>query len=148
VIDQRGMLFEPRVLAVQHGRPVRFDNSDPCNHGVRAAAARKENQFNVFVGAAQPVTKVFPPEKAPIQVDCALHGWMTAWVYVAEHPWAAVIDERGRFELKAVPPGRYTLLLRHPDTGMQERRQVEVKAGRAAEVAVEWKEARPKRDRK
>jgi plastocyanin len=148
VIDQKDMLFVPRIVAIQHGQPVRFDNSDPCNHSVRTLPALKENEMNVFVTAAQPVTKTFSVEKAPIQVGCSLHGWMTAWVHVAPHPWSTVTDEKGTFALRDVPPGKYTLLLRHPDTGVQERRQVDVKAGETVEVAFEWKDAKPKRDKK
>jgi plastocyanin len=143
VIDQKDMLFVPRVVALQHGRAVRFDNSDPVNHSVQTSAALPENEMNVFVPPGQPLTKVFTAEKAPIRVGCALHGAMTAWVYVAPHPWAAVTDEKGVFALKGVPPGKYTLRLRHPDTGLQERRPVEVRAGRTVEVEVGWKEAKP-----
>jgi plastocyanin len=148
VIDQKDMLFLPRVTAVRHGRPVRFDNSDPFNHSVTIFSAVKENELNVFVTARDPVTKAFAAEKAPLRIGCALHGSMTAWLYVAPHPWAAVSDEKGAFVLKDVPPGKYTLWLRHPDTGLQERRSVEVRVGQKVEVAVEWKEAKPKRDPK
>src|SRR5688500_10284286 len=34
LVDQRDMVFLPRVVAVQHGRAVSFDNSDSCNHSV------------------------------------------------------------------------------------------------------------------
>jgi plastocyanin len=146
VIDQKDMLFVPRVVAIPHGRPVRFDNSDPVNHSVSIASAVRENELNVFVSAREPVTKAFAAEKAPLRVGCALHPSMTAWVYVAPHPWVAVTDQKGAFAIRDVPPGRYTLLLRHPDTGLQERRSVEVRAGQKAEVAVEWTEAKPRRD--
>jgi plastocyanin len=145
VIDQRDMLFVPRVVAAQHGQPVRFDNSDPVNHSVSIFSRLKENELNVFVTAKNPVTKAFAAEKAPLRIGCALHPAMTAWLYVAPHPWAAVTDERGAFVLKAVPPGTYTLWLRHPDTGAHERRPVEARAGQKVEVAVEWKEAKPRR---
>jgi plastocyanin len=74
------------------------------------------------------------------------HGVMTASTVKANqmnvvlpHPWAAVSDEQGRFTISDVPPGKYTLWLRHPDTGMQERRAVEVRAGQTTKVEVEWR---------
>jgi hypothetical protein len=94
------------------------------------------------------VTRAFAAEKYPIRVTCALHPAMEAWVYVAPHPWVAVTDQAGAFAIPDVPPGKYTLLLRHPDTGLQERRPVEVPPGGKAEVEVEWKESKPKRDPK
>jgi plastocyanin len=148
VIDQKNMLFIPRVVAVQHGRPVRFDNSDSINHGVSIFSRVKENELNVFVTAKDPVTKSFVAEKAPLRIGCALHPSMTAWLYVAPHSWVAVTGEKGAFAIKDVPPGKYTLWLQHPDTAVQERRQVEVLAGQKVETAVEWKESKPKRDAK
>ncbi len=49
VADQRDMVFVPRVMAVQHGQAVRFENSDLCNHSVLAASTLSANQFNVLV---------------------------------------------------------------------------------------------------
>lgn len=146
VIDQKNMQFIPRVIAVQHGRPVRFDNSDMFNHSVSITTKVKENELNVFVSAREPVTKSFVAEKAPLRVGCALHGSMEAWIYVAPHPWIAITDEKGSFLLKDVPPGKYTLWLKQQDTGLQDRRPIEVRAGEKTEVAVEWKEPKPKRD--
>jgi hypothetical protein len=67
---------------------------------------------------------------------------------VTSHPWVAVSDEKGAFTIEDVPPGEYTLWLRHPDTGLEERRPVEVRAGRPVAVEVEWKKAKPRRDKK
>jgi len=55
-----------------------------------------------------------------------------AWVYVVPHPWFAVSDVQGKFKIEAVPSGEYTLWLRHPDTGVQERQDLEVEAGKTA----------------
>ncbi len=48
VIDQRDMIFLPRVLAIQEGQKVRFDNNDLCNHGVQAFSAKQENRCECF----------------------------------------------------------------------------------------------------
>jgi hypothetical protein len=64
---------------------------------------------------------------------------MRAWVFVVPHPWFAVSDEHGQFQIDAIPPGKYTLWLRHPDTGHQERHMVEVRAGRILELPIEWR---------
>jgi len=51
VIDQKDMTFIPRVTAVQHGRPVGFDNSDSVNHSVSILSRHLENDLSVFVTA-------------------------------------------------------------------------------------------------
>jgi hypothetical protein len=66
---------------------------------------------------------------------------MRAWVYVVPHPWFAVTDEKGQFKIERVPAGKYTLWLRHADTGQQERRSVQVKEGELTEARFEWSKA-------
>lgn len=138
VVDQKEMIFVPRVVAVRLGQPVRFENSDQFNHSVQAVSTLPANQFNQFVSASQPVTHTFEYQVRPVMIGCSLHGWMRAWVYVVKHPWFAVSDAEGAFRIAGVPAGQYTLLLTHADTGLQERRVVTVEAGRTATVAVEW----------
>jgi hypothetical protein len=123
---------------------VKFDNSDGVNHSVSISSKVKENEVNVFVTKKEPLVKSFETEKTPLRVGCALHPAMTAWVFVAPHPWVAVTDEKGAFTIKDAPPGKYTLWLYHPDTRLEERKPVEVKAGQKAEAEFEWKEAKPK----
>jgi hypothetical protein len=66
---------------------------------------------------------------------------MRAWVYVVPHPWFAVTDEKGQFKIERVPAGKYTLWLRHADTGQQECRSVQVKEGELTDARVEWSKA-------
>jgi plastocyanin len=141
VVDQRDMLFLPHVVAVQHGRAVRFENSDLFNHSVMASSTIPENQFNVFVSQGKPVEHTFAVQRHAVQIGCSLHPWMRAWVFVFPHPWFGVSDPRGRFTIRDVPPGRYTLWLRHPDSGLQERCRVLVKPGSTTELTVEWAKA-------
>lgn len=138
VLDQRDMIFLPRVLAVRHGQAVRFDNNDLCNHSVQAASTVAANSFNRFVQPAQPFDHVFEPQTRPVLIGCSLHAWMRAWVFVAPHPWFALSDANGKFQIDQAPVGKYTLWLRHPDTGMQERRAAQVTANRVLEITVDW----------
>ena len=71
LIDQKDYTFIPRVIAVPHGRPVKFDNSDGVNHSVGIFSKVKENEVNVFVTKKDPLIKSFAAEKAPLRVGCA-----------------------------------------------------------------------------
>jgi plastocyanin len=138
VVDQRDMLFVPRVVAVRHGQAVRFDNSDLCNHSVQAVSTLAANQFNKFTAPNNPLEHVFEVQKKPVVIGCALHGWMRAWVYVVPHSWFAVTDAEGRFRLNNVPAGKHTLSFVHPDSGLQERKDITVEKGQTATISVEW----------
>jgi hypothetical protein len=41
--------------------------------------------------------------------------WMRAYLFVSEHPYLTLPDERGRFRVERVPPGEYDLVAWHPD---------------------------------
>jgi plastocyanin len=147
LIDQRDMLFLPRVIGIRHGTPVVFENNDICNHNVMAVSTVPANQINVFVTQGKPFEHVFEAHKHPISIGCSLHPWMRAWVFVVPHPWIAVTNERGEFRLSDVPPGKYNLLLRHPDAGHLERHPVEVEAGKRIDLKIEWKKIGDKESR-
>lgn len=138
LLDQKDMIFLPRVLAVQQGQTVRFENNDQCNHSVIANSTVKANQFNLFVTHQHPYEHVFEAQKHSIQIGCSLHAWMRAYIYVFPHPWFALTDAQGQFKIEGIPPGTYTLWLRHPDTGKHERREVRIRAGEQTQVTIEW----------
>jgi plastocyanin len=139
LVDQRDMIFLPRVVAIQHGQKIRFENNDLCNHSVMAASTVPANQFNIVASPNQPYEHVFVPQKHPVQVGCALHPWMRAWVYVVPHPWFSVSDAQGKFRIERIPSGKYSVWIRHADSGLQERQHIQVEAGKTAELKVEWR---------
>ena len=137
-VDQKGLRFVPRVVALQHGQAVRFDNNDRFDHSVRATSTTRANNFNLFVAPGRPIDQLLQPQKPPVAIGCSLHAGMTAWVYVFEHPHFAVTDDRGTFRIGGVRPGKYTLWLRHADTGLNGKRAVEVRGTGTTSLRVEW----------
>jgi plastocyanin len=138
VVDQRDMVFLPRVVALREGQPIRFENNDLCNHAVQAISTNAANTFNVLTPQNNPFETQFKAQKAPVQIGCPLHPWMRAWVFVLPHPFFAVSDTTGNFRIDLVPPGKYTLALTHPDTGHKERRPVEILPGKTTQLTVDW----------
>jgi hypothetical protein len=63
-------------------------------------------------------------EKLPVRIKSDIHPWMSAWVLPLDHPWAAVTDEEGRFELPELPPGEYTFKVWHEKAGYIDRQLV------------------------
>jgi len=139
LIDQRDMLFVPRVVTVQEGRKVRFENNDLYNHAVSAQSVHPENVFNVTTPSGQPFEHAFKAQKNPITIGCVLHSWMRAYVQVVPHPYHDVTNAEGQFRIAGVPAGKHTLQLIHPDTNFRASVQVEVSAGKTVEVPLEWK---------
>lgn len=138
-MDQQDHEFTPRVVAIRTGGAVRFTNSDVANHNVHGHGLDSRNQFNVFTGGGASHVQRFRAEKGqrPVRIGCDIHPWMQGWVYVFEHPWFAVTNSAGRFELREVPPGRHTVAIRQPDTRLEVTREVEVTAGEVTELTID-----------
>ncbi|RUL82531.1 carboxypeptidase regulatory-like domain-containing protein [Tautonia sociabilis] len=136
VIDQVNYFFVPHVLPVEAGRPVEFRNSDIANHGITASSLNADNRFNVTTPPGGSYTHRFEATRYPVAIGCPIHAAMSAWIYVFDHPYHAVTDAEGSFRIPAVPPGRYTLHVRHADGGMSERREVVVGTDRPTRIRV------------
>ena len=54
-----------------------------------------------------------------VPFKCDVHRWMNAYVGVLDHPFYAVTSDAGRFELKGLPPGTYTIEAWHETLGTQ-----------------------------
>lgn len=133
VVRQRDESFEPRVVAVTRGSTVDFPNDDPFFHNVfslsRAASfdlgryARGHSRSRVF------------PKAGLVKLFCDLHVYMSAVIFVFDHPWFAVPDATGRFLLDEVPAGRHTLKAWHERIGDAEVTVV-VEPGRTSDVEL------------
>lgn len=136
VLDQRGCEYHPHVLAVPAGTTIEILNSDGILHNVHTFS-QKNDPFN----RAQPkylkkITHVFK-EPEIISVKCDVHGWMSAWIYVAGHPYYDTTTANGAFKLEGVPPGNYTLEVWHEELGKQ-RQEVTVGPNESAKVVFEY----------
>jgi plastocyanin len=139
VMDQKDHEFTPRVVAIRAGAGVRFTNSDVANHNVHGHGLDSKNQFNVFTGGGGSHVQRFRAEKGqrPIRIGCDIHPWMQGWVYVFEHPWFAVTDREGRFELPELPPGHHRLAIRQPDARLEAALEVDVTAEEPTELTID-----------
>ncbi len=108
-IDQKGFRFVPRVMAIQTGTAVRFLNYDPEPHNVYSP----EGRYNLGVWpTGDSRTHVF--RKAGVYSQrCSLHPDMLAYLVVVDTPYFAVSDDKGRFAIEDVPPGRYRAVVWH-----------------------------------
>jgi hypothetical protein len=67
------------------------------------------------------------------RLQCDVHTWMVAFVGVLRHPYFAVTNTDGTFELDSVPIGTHTIQAWHERYGTLTSR-VEVMAGAMADV--------------
>lgn len=118
-VDQKGCRYVPHVLGVRVGQPVEFSNSDPTAHNVNAAAEvnRPFNFTQPLAGMRS--TRTFNTREIMVRLKCDVHPWMSAYAGVLDHPYFAVTANGGRFELKDLPAGTYTVEAWHEKLGTQ-----------------------------
>jgi plastocyanin len=137
VVDQRGCLYAPRVVGARTGQTVAFLNSDPVPHNVRAVASANPVFNDMMVVRDSRIDKVFLKPEVMIEARCDIHPWMTAHVGVVAHPWFAVTGEDGRFTLRGVPEGTYSLAAWHEVYGIR-RQQVAILPGGSVAVTLQY----------
>ena len=66
-----------------------------------------------WTGAALADSKSFAREEVAIPVKCNVHPWMKAYMAVLSNPYFQVTGTDGKFDLKNLPPGTYTVVAWH-----------------------------------
>jgi plastocyanin len=139
VLDQKGCVYETRVLGVRVGQPIAIVNSDPVLHNVHALA-KTNGGFNLSMPTrGERATKRFGKPEV-VQLKCDVHPWMGARIGVFENPWYAVSDARGEFTIADLPPGDYVLTASHEELG---ERTANVTVGAKGTAEVTFSFARP-----
>lgn len=120
-IDQPCCQFEPRILAVRAGDTLKIKNSATINHNIKYDGA---NAFNINLPPGMSHTTKQPIELtgSPIPFSCSIHPWMAGKVRVFDHPYYAITDADGNFEIKDAPAGDFCLVYWH-ELGLHKGRQ-------------------------
>ena len=128
ILDQKGSIFIPRVQAVRVGQQLMMKNGDPFIHNVRSLS-RKNRQFNIAQPQGSPDReKTFDQAEGPITLKCDFHRWMEAHLWVMDHPFYAVTNAEGEFEILDLPPGDYEISAWHEKLGEQSQ-EITVRKG-------------------
>lgn len=118
-INQEGCMYDPYVSGVMVGQTLKFKNSDPLMHNVHALPIVDGNtEFNFAepnqgdVNDTKWTASITKPE-VMVKIKCEVHQWMFCYVGVVDNPFFAVTDQDGKFTIKDLPPGKYTLTAYH-----------------------------------
>jgi plastocyanin len=138
VLDQKGCNYEPHIITVQAGQPLKIRNDDDTLHNIHPRPTVNQ-EFNI----GQPrkgmeSTHTFDKQEIMIPVGCDVHPWMRSYISVVGHPFFAVSKDDGTYEIKGLPAGDYEIEAYHEKlkttTG-----KVSVKDGEAAKLDLGFK---------
>jgi len=141
-IDQKQCRYHPHVFGMRVNQPLEIINSDPTLHNIHAMP-KGNSEFN----NGQPIqgmkmTHTFGKPEVMVPFKCDVHSWMNAYVGVLDHPYFAVTKDDGKFELKDVPAGTYTVTAWHEKLGTQDQK-VTLGEKESKEVNFTFKAAGP-----
>lgn len=137
VIDQKGLMFNPHIVAVQQGTTVEFLNSDSVQHNVFWTAIGTDKKAGHNLGTwPKGEKRPFTFDKAGVvPLLCNVHPDMGAFIVVSPTPYFAETDDAGSYKIKDVPDGSYTLTVWH-EGGKNQSKPVTVAGSGKADFTV------------
>ena len=135
-------MYVPHVLGVMAGQPLRFSTWDAnLPHCFRGRPVVNP-AFKLRATPDEPATCTLTRKEKAIRITSDVLTWMSAFVFVLDHPFFATTDASGRFEIRGLPPGDYVFQVWHEGMTADARSheaetKVTLASGAAADVIVE-----------
>jgi hypothetical protein len=118
-IDQPDCMFFPRAIGMREGQVFKVKNSAPVQHNIRWIGDGVNNQGgNVTLKQGDSAeVKDLKAQRLPLPLECNIHGWMKGRLGVFAHPYFAITDENGNFEIPNAPVGEFRVMIYHEEIG-------------------------------
>lgn len=131
---QVGCMFRPHVFGVMGGQPIEITSKDPTMHNVHFVPRINRVWNQSMPPGAPPLRVRFSKPEIMIPITCNNHPWMYAYVGVMANPFYAVTGSDGKFTIKGLPPGEYTLSAWTAVFGTRDQRVV-VKSNKSTAIS-------------
>jgi plastocyanin len=106
--DQKGCQYIPHVLPMQVAQELHIYNYDQTTHNIHPLPKINPEWNKSQPAGSPPIGMKFQkPEFIPVK--CNIHQWMHGYFVVLNTSHYAVSGSDGSFEIKAIPPGKYTV---------------------------------------
>jgi plastocyanin len=121
-IDQQGCKYHPHILGVMTGQNIEIKNDDQTTHNIHPTPQANREWNESQPPAAAPIDKNFAREEIMLPVKCNQHPWMRMYINVVKSPFYAVTGPDGKYEIKGLPPGDYTIAFVQEKLGEQDQK--------------------------
>jgi plastocyanin len=121
-IDQKGCQYHPHVLGVMTGQNIEIRNNDETTHNIHPTPKDNREWNESQPPKAAALEKTFAREEVMLPVKCNQHPWMKMYLNVVKTPFFAVTGSDGKYEIKGLPPGDYTLAFIQEKLGEQDQK--------------------------
>ncbi|WP_417383297.1 hypothetical protein [Gimesia sp.] len=119
VIQHQGNCIEPHAIALwQPHQKLVVLNKDPIQHQTHLFPLKNRLPDSIHQNPAR--KKIIEFEHAeflPVLIKCDIHPWESGYLMVLDHPYFAITDETGAFQIKNLPVGEWEFRLWHEQAG-------------------------------
>lgn len=126
VIDQPHCTYVPHVVQLlpsfrdlngkeeKDVQKLEIKNTANIGHNVKFPDGKNEP---ISSGGGQKFIDTLKADYTPLTISCSIHPWMNANILVLDHPYSAITDKDGKFEIKNAPEGKLQLIVWHGKSG-------------------------------
>lgn len=112
MVEQSYFKFEPFVSVMQAGTKLRLPNRDRTEHHVKVLSGPSAFEHKVYT--RREPEPVLLDKLGQITIQCLLHDWMSAHIYVVDTPWFNKTGRGGSAVLENLPAGEFDVFVTHP----------------------------------
>ena len=109
VLDQKGCQYIPHVFGVVAGQKITVKNSDATTHNVHSFGKKNKAINQAQPAGSKEIEVDWKTSEMSMAIKCDMHPWMSSICHIVKHPFFAITDENGKFEIKNLPAGDYTI---------------------------------------
>lgn len=136
LVDQKNLMFSPRLLVIQVGTTVEFQNDDSVQHNVFWPSVGGNRKLGHNLGTwPQGEKRAYKfDQPGAVSLLCNVHPEMSGYIIVSPTPYFAQTDTAGNFKIDNVPDGKYNVVAWHD--GMKQTKSVDVAGTAKADFAL------------
>lgn len=144
IFDQKNCRFLPHCLVVPVGQTVKVLSDDSIGHNTHTNPKRSTGVSQAVEGGDRVGKLEFAykaAEREPCRVTCDFHSWMIAWHLPLDHPYVALTDADGNFEINDLPAGNHVFTVWHEAAKgkfVNRKLKIKVAAGQITTQEIEY----------
>src|SRR5438876_1389347 len=108
-IAQKDLAFLPSLLPVEIGTRVEFTNCDETYHSIFSYSPAKRFDLGRYRKDERPIPSEVFDKPGLVTLRCDIHEHMRGLILVLDTPYYIMTDAEGRFRMRGLPAGHYTL---------------------------------------
>lgn len=112
MVEQSYFKFEPFVSVMQVGTKLRLPNRDRTEHHVKVLSGPSAFEHKVYTRREPEPVRL--DRLGQITLQCLIHDWMNAHIYVVDTPWFNKTTQGGSAVIENLPAGEYDVFVAHP----------------------------------